>query len=75
MFTVQITTCRCLEIWDVMRVVSLEQCDLPFAIEFERCWKNRFVVRGFVPWYARDIAWEGEVDVVLRTEHSEIVSH
>ena len=54
--------------------MSLEQCDLPCAVEFERCGENRFVVRGFVPWQARDIAWEGDVDGVLGSEHDEYVS-
>ena len=60
---------RRLEIWDLVGLVSLEQCDLPFAVEFERCRENRFVVRGFVPWHTRDIASEGDVDVVLWSEH------
>ena len=63
--------CCCLEVWDLVRVVSLEQCDVPCAVEFEWCRENRFVVRGFVPWHTRDIAWEGDVDVVLRSEDDE----
>ena len=63
--------CRCLEVWDLVRVVSLEQCDLPCAVEFERCRENRFVVLGFVPRYSWAIACEGDVDVVLRPEHDE----
>ena len=66
--------CRRLEVWDMVRVVSLEQCDFPCAVEFERCWEYRFVVRGFVPWQTRDIAWEGDIDVVFWSEHDEYVS-
>ena len=63
--------CRCLEVWDLVRVVSLDQCDLPWAVEFERGWENRFVVGGFLRRYTRDIACEGDVDIVLRSEHDE----
>ena len=65
--------CRRLEVWDLVRVVSLEQCDLPCAVEFDWCRENRFEVRGFVPWHTRDISWEGDVDVMLRSEHDEYV--
>ena len=54
--------------------MSLEQCDFTCAVEFERSWENRFEVRGFVPWHTRDIAWEGDIDVVLWSEHEEFVS-
>ena len=66
--------CRRHEVWDLVRVVILEQCDFPCAVEFERCWENRFVVRRFVPSHTRDIAWEGDIDVVLRSEHDDYVS-
>ena len=51
---------RRLEVWDLVRIVSLEQCDFPCAVEFERSWEDSFVVRRLVPWHTRDIAWEGE---------------
>ena len=51
--------------------MSLEQCDFPCAVEFERCWENRFEVRRLVPLHTRDIAGECDVDVVLRSEHDE----
>ena len=66
--------CPRFENWDLLGVVSLEECNLPCAVEFERCRENRFVVRGLVPWHARDIAWEGDVDVLLRAVHDEYVS-
>ena len=64
--------CRRLEIWDLVTVVILEQCDPPCAVEFERCRANRFVVLGFVRWHTRDIAWEGDVDVDLVSEPFEL---
>ena len=63
--------CHRLEVWDLMGVVSLEQCDFPCAVEFERCWENSFLLRRLVPWHTGDIAGEGDVDVVLRSEHDE----
>ena len=54
--------------------MSLEQCHLPCAVEFEWCRENRFVVRGFIPRYTGDIAWEGDVDVVLYSEHEECLT-
>ena len=65
--------CCCLEIWDLMRVVSVEQCHLPCAVEFERCGTNRFVIGGFVPLYSRYFAWNGDVAVVFRSDHEELV--
>ena len=66
--------CRCLEVWDLVGVVSLEQYDLPCAVQFELCWEYRFEVRRLVPWHTGDIAWEGDVDVVLWSEHDDCVS-
>ena len=63
--------CRRLEVRDLVGVVSLEQCDFPCAVEFERCWENSFVVRSLFRWHTRDIAGEGDVDVVLRSVHGE----
>ena len=66
--------CCCLAVLDLMRVVSLEEFDIPCSVEFQRCGENRLVVRGFAPSHTRYLAWKGDVDVVLRSEHDEIVS-
>ena len=63
---------RRLEIWDLVVVVTLEECNLPCAVEFERCRENRFVVRWFVPRHSGEISWEGDVDVVLGSEHLQL---
>ena len=48
-----------LEIRDLVMVLSLKQWQIQCAFEFERSQENRFLVRGFVFWYRRDITWDG----------------
>ena len=52
------------DIWDFMRVLSLEQCYLPCDVEIESWRENRFLVRGFVYWHTHHITWKGELYVV-----------
>ena len=61
--------CRRLEISHLVRVMTPDDCEVLCAVKFESCPENRFVVRWFVHWYAREIAWEGDIDIFLRSEH------
>ena len=54
---------RCLEVWDLVGVVRLEQSDLPGASEFQRSGKNHIGVAVFVQRLTRDIARKSDVEV------------
>ena len=63
---------RRFEVWNTVRVMSHQQCDLACTVEFESGRENRFVIRGFRPRHTWEIGWEGNIYVVLRSEHEEL---